>query len=222
MLAWVVNTTIRFLLHILLKLDASELKKIPDRGPLIAAANHVNFLDAPVLITHLQPRPTTGLVKKETWDTPLMAFLFNVWGGIPIDRSVADFTAFKAAKAALAEGKILAVAPEGTRSEDGRLSRGKPGIAILASQCDVPIYPIAYYGHEVFKDKFKRLKRTPMKIRVGRPFRVKFEGQVKNKQFMQDVTDVIMLEVVKLMPKEYHGVYEEITVDKGQLIEYLN
>jgi 1-acyl-sn-glycerol-3-phosphate acyltransferase len=222
MLAWVVNTIIRFLLHFLLKLDASELKKIPDRGPLIAAANHVNFLDAPVLITHLQPRPTTGLVKKETWDTPLMAFLFNVWGGIPIDRSVADFTAFKAAKAALAEGKILAVAPEGTRSEDGRLSRGKPGIAILASQCDVPIYPIAYYGHEVFKDNFKRLKRTPMKIRVGRPFRVKFEGQVKNKQFMQDVTDVIMLEVVKLMPKEYHGVYEEITVDKGQLIEYLN
>lgn len=222
MLAWLVNTIIRFILQILLKLDDSELEKVPDCGPLIAAVNHVNFLDAPVLITHLLPRTTTGLVKKETWDSPFMAFLFNVWGGIPIDRSIADFGAFKAAKEALAEGKILAVAPEGTRSEDGRLSRGKPGIAILASQCDVPIYPIAYYGHEVFKENFKRLKRTPMKIRVGKPFRIKFEGQVKNKQFMQDVADAIMLEIAQLLPTKYHGEYEEMTVNKDNIIEYLN
>ena len=101
LLTWLVNTLIRLILHLLLKLDADELNQLPKQGPLIVAANHVNFLDAPVLITHLAPRPTTGLVKRETWDDPLMAFLFNLWGGIPIERDTADFTAFKAAKHAL-------------------------------------------------------------------------------------------------------------------------
>lgn len=131
-LTWLVNTIIRVILHILLKIDASELKKVPNNGPLILAVNHVNFIEIPVLITQLLPRPITGLVKRETWDHPAKAFLFNLWEGIPIDRGMADFNAFKAAKAALLEKhQILAIAPEGTRSEDGRLIQGKPGITIL-------------------------------------------------------------------------------------------
>lgn len=221
-LVWIVNTTLRILLNILLKIDAAELERVPERGPLLAAANHVNFLDAPVLITELVPRPITGLVKKEAWNKPFLAFLFNVWRGIPIDRSGADFEAFKEAKKALGEGKILAVAPEGTRSEDGRLLRGKPGIVILAGKLDVPILPIAYFGHENFKENLLRLKRTPMHIRVGKPFRVNFNDHRKDKSAMQAITDAIMLEIAALLPDEYHGEYAEISVDKEKYIEYLN
>ena len=171
MLRWFVNSVIKLIAHTILKIDGKAIKKIPMEGPLLAVANHVNFLDAPVVIALLHPRPTTGLVKKEFWDNALHAFLFNVWGGIPIDRDIADFNAFKAAKEALREGKILAVAPEGTRSRNGRMIWGKPGIAILARQCDVPILPLAYYGHEDFYDNIKKLKRTPMHIRVGEPLR---------------------------------------------------
>jgi len=117
---WLVNHIIKFLLGLFLKIDDQELEQVPQQGPLVVVANHVNFLDAPVLITHLHPRPTTGLVKKETWDKPLMAFLFNVWGGIPIDRDAADFAAFRKAKEALNDGMILAVA---------RLSIGYPNHA---------------------------------------------------------------------------------------------
>jgi len=171
-----VNFSIKILLLFLLKIDTSELDQIPIHGPLLIVANHINFLDAPALITHLQPRPLTAFVKKETWNNPLMAFLFNVWDGIPIDRSTADFVAFKAAKEAIKQGKILAVTPEGTRSENGRLQRGKPGIAILAAKCDAPILPIAYYGHEEFKANFNKLKRTKMTIKVGRPFKLDLNG----------------------------------------------
>jgi len=101
MLKWLVNLIIRMIARILLKIDAKELQKVPMQGPLLAVANHVNFLDAPVVIAFLHPRPTTGLVKKESWDNPLHAFLFNIWGGIPIDREIADFAAFRAAKAAI-------------------------------------------------------------------------------------------------------------------------
>ena len=224
MLAWLVNAVIRFLLHILLKIDSSELAKVPEKGPMVAVANHVNFLDAPVLITHLQPRPVTGLVKKETWNNPLLAFLFNVWGGIPIDRSIADFAAFKEAKKALNEAKILAVAPEGTRSNDGCLLRGKPGITILATKMDAPILPIAYYGHEDFRANIRKLKRTRMTIKVGQPFMIKLADDRKDKQVMQAVTDAIMLEIAVLMPEKYHGVYANITVDRDrdQYIQYLD
>ena len=221
MLKWFVNSVVRLIAHVILKIDGKALKKVPMQGPLLAVANHVNFLDAPVVIAMLHPRPTTGLVKKETWDNPLHAFLFTVWEGIPIDRDIADFSAFRAAKEALKEGKILAVAPEGTRSRNGRMSRGKPGIAILARQCDVPILPLVYYGHEDFFTNIKRLKRTPMHIRVGEPFRINWEGKARDKATLQAVTDAIMLEVADLLPEQYHGEYAEIEVDRKEFIQRL-
>lgn len=221
MLKWLVNNIVKFITNIVLKIDDQELKKVPDKGPLLAAANHVNFLDAPVIISHLHPRPTTGLVKKESWDNPLHAFLFNVWGGIPIDRDIADFTAFREAKKALKEGKILAVAPEGTRTKDGRMIRAKPGIGILASQCDCPILPFAYYGHENFYENLKRLKRTPMKIKVGDPFRINLQGHSKNKETMQALADAIMVEIAKLLPEKYRGVYAEGAFEQRDYAEYI-
>lgn len=221
-LVWIVNTILRILVNIFLIIDASELDQVPEVGPLIAVANHVNLLDAPVLITELVPRPLSGFVKKESWENPFLAFLFNVWQGIPIDRSIADFQAFREAKKALSEGKILAVAPEGTRSEDGLLTRGKPGIVLLAGKLNVPILPIAYYGHENYKANIKRLKRTPMHIRVGKPFRIKFDQHRNDKTSLQVITDAIMLEVAALLPDSYHGAYADITVDKEEYIEYLN
>lgn len=222
MLKWLVNQIILLITHILLKIDAKELEKVPRQGPLIMVANHVNFLDAPVIITHLYPRPTTGLAKKEAWNNLLHGFLFTVWGGIPIERGKADFNAFKLAKEALKEGKILAFSPEGTRSEDGRLQRAKPGVAMLVSQCEgVPILPMVYYGHERFNQNFKRFKRTPMIIKVGRKFRVNLNGRSKNKEKMQNVTDAIMLEIAKLLPEEYHGAYAGYEPAYRDWIEYL-
>ena len=222
MITWLVNHLIKFIVHILLKLDATELNKVPSSGPLLLVMNHVNFLDVPVIITHLIPRPITGFVKKESWDHPITAFLFNLWGGIPIDRSMADFNAFMLAKNALNDGMIVAVAPEGTRTGDGRLIQGKPGLVLLASQCNVPIMSIAYYGHEGIKQNFRRLKRTPMKIRVGKSFKVKFDGVQKSKQFMQDATDAVMLEVADLLPEKYHGAYANVSVDREKYLEYLD
>jgi len=222
MMKWLVNSIVKFLVNILLKIDDSELAKVPQEGPLISVANHVNFLDVPVIITHLSPRPTTGLVKKENWEHPFFKFLFTVWDGIPIDRDIMDFAAFKKAKQALDEKKILAVAPEGTRTENGKLIRAKSGIALLASQVDVPILPIAYWGQENFSKNFKRLKRTKMTIRVGKQFKINFEGKRKSKAFLQDVADAIMLEIAKLLPEKYHGVYSDIKIETDNLITYLD
>ncbi len=221
-LEWVVNHIILLIIHIILKIDAQELKKVPQKGPILVVANHVNFLDAPVLYTILYPRPVSGIAKKEAWDNVLHGFLFRLWDIIPIERGTADFGAFKLAKSVLNDGTILAFAPEGTRSETGQLQRAKPGVAMLVSQClDVPILPIAYYGHETLNQNLKRFKRTPMNISVGQPFLVNLEGRQKNRETMQMVTDAIMAEIAKLMPDKYQGVYAEIGISDRGLIEYL-
>ncbi|MDY6873466.1 MAG: lysophospholipid acyltransferase family protein [Chloroflexota bacterium] len=215
---WIVNHIIRFISSLFLKVDQREINKIPFEGPLLVVVNHVNFLDAPVMITQLHPRELTGLVKKETWDNALHRFLFNVWDGIPIDREVADFAAFSAARSALRDGKILAVAPEGTRTEDGVLIRGKPGVAMLAAKADVPILPVALFGHERFKRNLKKLKRTPMTVRVGEPFKIQLNGQLRDKGLMQTVTDEIMVEIAKLLPESYRGIYADQVQGNQQFV----
>ncbi|MFN2303147.1 MAG: lysophospholipid acyltransferase family protein [Anaerolineales bacterium] len=205
----------------ILKIDSRELDKIPPKGPLLGTANHINFLDVPVILSHLYPRPMTVLAKKETWDNPIIGFLFNIWDGIPIDREIADFSAFRKSKQVLKEGKILAFSPEGTRTGIKGLIQAKPGVAMLAIQCNVPIQPVAYYGHEHFWAEIKRLKRAKMTFRVGQRFRINLNGQLKNKEMLQHIADAIMLEIAKLMPEEYHGFYANKTSPGSQFIEYL-
>lgn len=218
----IVNFIVRVLSSIILKIDKSELHKVPGEGPLLVVVNHVNSLDAPVIISHMHPRPTTGLVKKETWDNALYRFLFNVWGGIPIDRDGADFTAFRAAQEALKAGKILALSPEGTRSWDGKLAQAKPGVAMLAIKAGVPILPIAYYGHEQYSENLKHLRRTPMAIRVGEPFRLELNGHAREKGILQEVADEIMVEVARLLPERYRGYYADRLEAPQPFIEPLN
>ena len=80
-------------------------------GPLIQVSNHINFLEIPVLYTHLQPRRITTLAKAETWDNPVLGYLFDMGDGIPLHRGEADVGAIRRALGVLAAGEILAIAP---------------------------------------------------------------------------------------------------------------
>ncbi len=75
---WVVNGTAWRLSRLACRIDDRELNRIPARGPLLLVTNHVNFLEIPLVLSHLQPRPVTGLAKAETWNSPLMGLLFRL------------------------------------------------------------------------------------------------------------------------------------------------
>lgn len=216
-----VNTTIKRLARILCRVDDRALASVPTHGPLLLVANHVNFLDAPVVYTHLMPRPVTGFVKAETWDNPLMGLLFNIWGGIPIKRGEPDMAALHLALEALKAGKIVAVAPEGTRSGDGRLRRGYPGIVILALRSHAPILPIAYYGGEQFRNNLRRLRRTDFRICVGRPFIVETGEERVTRQLRQAITDEIMYQIAALLPPVYRGEYANLQAATQNYLKFL-
>jgi 1-acyl-sn-glycerol-3-phosphate acyltransferase len=206
----VVNWVLRRVFQAVCRVDQAALRAIPAQGPFILVGNHVNFLEAPVLIPHLDPRPVTGIAKRESWKNPLFYFLFNQWEVIPIDRGMVDREAFRLSVEALAQKKILAIFPEGTRSMDGCLLQGKPGVVALAMRSKAPLIPMAFFGYEHFWSNLKHLRRTDFHIAVGKPFQLDTNGEALSRDARQVVTDEIMYKVAELLPEHYRGYYKDV------------
>ncbi len=209
--AFLVNSTIKGVIRILCQVEDSQLSRIPVQGPLILVANHINFLDVPLIYTHLLPRPITGLAKAETWDNPAMRPLFNMWGAIPLQRGEADVHAMRLSLNALQANKILAISPEGTRSRTGCLQRGRPGVVVLALKSGAPLLPVAYYGGEAFGQNMMRFQRTNFNIVVGYPFHIDSRGVKITKEIRQMITDEIMYQLAGLLPPHYRGYYSDLS-----------
>jgi 1-acyl-sn-glycerol-3-phosphate acyltransferase len=205
--AWV----IRLGTTVLCRIDKAELAQVPMRGPLIMAVNHINSLEVPLLLAHLQPRRMIGLAKIETWDSKFMGWLFTLWEAIPIHRGIADVDALRRCLVCLADEDILTVAPEGTRSFDGKLLCGQPGIVLIALHSGASILPVAHWGGEGFKENLRRFRRTDIHIRVGKPFTLDANGEKVTGKVRQEMVDEIMCQIAILMPEEYHGQYTHST-----------
>lgn len=214
-----INWILRGIFKILCRIDRKEFDKIPITGPLILIGNHINFLDVPLMMAHLDNPAITGLAKRETWDNPFLKFLFNQWKAIPIDRDNIDREAVRMALEALAQGKLLAISPEGTRSGDGILQQGKPGVIALAIQSKSPMQAIGLYGQEYFRQNYKRLRRTEIHVTVGKPFRINPESDYRSREVRQAIVDEIMYKLAECLPEKYRGYYQfEGKVDYKHLI----
>ncbi len=204
---YTVSWLVRIILGVVCKVEAADLKRLPKEGPAILVTNHINFLEVPLIYTHLMPRRLAALVKAETWNNPLFAFFGNLWMGIPIARGVIDRKAITAAKAALADGRILVIAPEGTRSGDGKLKKGNPGIVLFAADSGVPVFPVAHHGGESFWSSFRSFKRTTFKIKVGKPILVRTGEASLRRETRKAITDEIMFRIAELLPARLRGHY---------------
>ena len=209
--AWrMVHSLLRFVSRILLKLDTSGVKRIPDTGAVAIIGNHVNFYD-PVIAYIIHDRYIKGMTAKETYSRFLFNFFAWAVDAIPVDRGTPDRDAIRACVEALENEWALYIAPEGTRSNDGRLQEAKAGTALilLHAGTHIPIYPVAFIGLEEFWSHFKRLRRTPVRVVMGEPFYLAPpEGRVR-REVRDQIMAEMMCQIAKLMPEEYHGVYAD-------------
>ncbi|HKI52769.1 MAG TPA: lysophospholipid acyltransferase family protein [Anaerolineales bacterium] len=196
----------------LCRIDAPNIETFPQKGPLIVISNHTGQLEVAVFFGQLAPRPLTGWAKMEAWDNAFLNWLFNLWGLIPVRRGEADTSALRKAIKALDEDYIFGIAPEGTRNKTGRLIRAHPGAVLLATRSNAPILPVAHWGGEDFLKNLPRFKRTDFHIRVGRPFKLELDGVKLTREIRQQIADEMMLRIAELMPPEYHGAYEKVTL----------
>jgi 1-acyl-sn-glycerol-3-phosphate acyltransferase len=186
--------------------------RLPAEGPAILCPNHVSFLDSAFLMLTL-PRRISFVGKAEYLDDWKTKHLFPAMGMIPIDRAGGDRSqaALDAAEAVLRRGELFGIFPEGTRSRDGYLYKGKTGAARLAVTVGCPIYPVGVVGTREIQPpdaRFPKL-RKPCTIRIGRPIRPeRYLRRGDNDRLMlRQMTDEVMYEIRELTGQEYRDVY---------------
>lgn len=202
-----INFLLRKIFQIVCNIHSEEFAKIPKNGPLILVGNHINFLEAPIMMPHIDNPNVIGVAKRESWKNPLFNFLFNEWNVIPIERELVDREAFNNMLNALNDQKIVAIFPEGTRSKNGQLLKGKPGVVAVAVKSKAPIMPISFYGYENFWDNLKHFRKTDFYVAVGEPFQLNLNGYGLSKEVREEVTDEIMYKIAELLPKQYLSNY---------------
>lgn len=196
-------------------------ENIPARGPVILASNHLSFVDS-MIIPMVAPRRVVFIAKAEYFESrglkgALMKAFFTAIGAIPVRRG--DHRAAKdsldQSLSVINSGGAFVIYPEGTRSLDGRLYRGKVGVGWLALKSGAPIVPVSVEGTErVLPVGAKLPKIVPVRVRFGEPFdvsKVEFPGEAvaENSRARRAVTDAVIVEIQKLSGQEYAGVYNE-------------
>lgn len=203
----IVNCIILTILKLLCRIDRKDLSLLPKEGPYIIIVNHINFLEVPLLYLMFLPRRIRAFVKEETLSHPTWKYLVKLWKGIPIKRGTADSTAMREGLDTLRKGMILVLAPEGTRSGNGHLQKGFAGVVPLAVRGDVPIYPVAHFGGENLYKNIRAFRKTPVRIKVGQPFRIELGEQRPTQRIRQEIMDQIMCRLADLLPPGLHGYY---------------
>jgi 1-acyl-sn-glycerol-3-phosphate acyltransferase len=201
---------LKMLTRALCRIDDAQLRRVPAQGPLILVTNHINILEVPLLYTHLLPRRVTCLVASVRWENPFYRWLLDGAKMIPLDRGEADVAALREGLRRLEHGWIVIIAPEGTRSETGRLQRAKAGVVPLALHSGAPLLPLVYHGHGRFGDNVRGLRRTDFHIVVGEPFRLEAHGERVTRPVRQAMADEIMRALARLLPPANRGVYADV------------
>jgi 1-acyl-sn-glycerol-3-phosphate acyltransferase len=207
---WIVATGLRLGLEILFKIEKKELKKVPDKGPLLIISNHTGMVEVPLIFSELLPRPVTGLAKIESWDNWFFKLMFDLFHVIPIKRGEADMEAIHRMLKVLEEGYLIGISPEGTRNRTGALLRAQPGVVILALKSNSPLIPVAHWGGEDFRNNLKHLKRTEFHIRCGKVFYLDARGEKVTKEVRQLIADEMMYQLAMLLPPQYRGAYSNL------------
>ena len=208
-------------LTMLYRPEVEGLEHIPDSGPAILASNHLSFSDS-IFLPLVVDRAITFLAKNEYFTGPgvkgwmTRQFMFSV-GQVPIDRSGGEksMAAITTGIRVLREGKLLGVYPEGTRSPDGRLYRGRSGPARMALAAPAPVIPVAMIGTDKIQPTGQRIPNLyPLTIRIGAPLDFsRYAGMEHDRFVLRSMTDEIMYELMTLSGQEYVDVYAPTAKD---------
>lgn len=214
MMYWLLKGILKPPLLALYDIKSEGLENVPTKGPAILAANHVSFLDSFFIPLVVKRRKVTYLAKADYFKSWKTKWFFSAAGQISCEREGGKKSeqSLSIALEVLRSGNLLGIYPEGTRSPDGRLYRGRTGVARLALAAQVPVIPIGLHGTEdvMPKDaKFPKLRgKIPVRVRFGEPLDFsRYEGKERDRLVLRSVTDEIVYEIMHLSGQEYVDEY---------------
>ena len=192
-------------------------EKVPSDGPVIFASNHLSFIDS-IAIPVAAPRPVHFLAKSSYFEGRGLAgttkkWFFQAIGAIPVRRGAgqAALDALDQQRLLLDQGLTVALYPEGTRSTDGRLYKGRTGVAFLALQTGAPVVPVGLIGTDKVMPKGAKMPSVKQRVtvRFGDPIDVSVHGPATSGKARRLATDEIMAGIHALSEQELAGVYNE-------------
>lgn len=191
-------------------------ERLPTEGPAILCPNHISFLDSAFLMLHVRNISFVG--KAEYMDSWKTKFIFPAMGMIPIDRGGGDKSqaALDTAERVLRRGELFGIFPEGTRSRDGYLYKGRTGAARLALKVGCPIFPVGVVGTREIQPPDAKLPKVRMDctIKIGRPINVtRYRSRGDDHMALRQITDELMYEIRELTGQEYRSVYAGKTAE---------
>jgi 1-acyl-sn-glycerol-3-phosphate acyltransferase len=193
-----------------LHVQVEGLERVPDREPAILACNHLSFIDSIVLPMNV-PRPVYFLGKADYFESRRTRWFFEGTGVVPVHRGGGEEGAasLRTGVEILSRGDLLGIYPEGTRSPDGRLYRGKTGPVRMALEADVPIVPCAVHGTDRAMPTGAYVpKRKPVTVRYGEPLDLSRYRDRRTDPFaLRSATDELMYEIMMLSGQEYVDEY---------------
>ena len=190
-------------------------ENLPKAGKVIVASNHLSFSDS-IFLPLQTRRPVVFLAKSEYFTGTgvkgaLVRWFFKATGQLPIDRSggKASEASLNTGLGVLGQGQVLGIYPEGTRSPDGRLYRGRTGIARMVLEAKVPVVPVAMIDTEKVQpigSKYPKIRRVG--VVIGEPMDFsRFAGMEGERAVLRAVTDLIVYNIMQLSNQEYEDVY---------------
>ncbi len=168
-------------------------ERIPDKGPLVVAANHHRFFD-PVFVSMAVSRRLRWMAKKELFSFPLRRFFYFI-GSFPVDRQGGGRAGLRNALNLLAEGRALGIFPEGTRQKEGEAGEAKTGTVVLALRSGAPVLPV-FAGP--IPSPAARLRGARFHVYVGDPIYI--DNTLRGRQAYREAADEI-LRVIYALPE---------------------
>ena len=203
----VLNAILGVLLRTATRINFVGAENVPSTGGVLLATNHMSRFDT-LLLALTPTRPDiTALVADKYKKNLLFLVVLNMAGIIWLDRSKADFGAFRVAVEALKHGYCIGIAPEGTRSTTAQLAEGKPGAVLLALKAEVPIVPVGLADTDSLTPNLRRLKRSEVTLHYGKPFTLPPLERGNRDEQMQAHTEDIMCQIAALLPEKHRGFY---------------
>lgn len=182
---------------------------IPPTGPTIFIMNHIAAIDPFVVVGTVTSRYVVPMSKIENYRNPLIALMARSWGVYPVRRGAADRQALASTLWLLDQGAAILMAPEGTRSP--RLQAAKDGTTYIATRSNAIIVPVGLEGTDRFPGDLKRLRRAPVQVTFGRPFRLNTGDRRRiPRDEMAQMTREIMWQIAALLPDHRRGVYGDL------------
>ncbi|MBI5952425.1 MAG: 1-acyl-sn-glycerol-3-phosphate acyltransferase [Chloroflexi bacterium] len=211
---------IRAVLKLITKIDVVGYENLPGKDGFVIAVNHLGILDAPMAYYALDDW-NLFIPVAEKWElNPFLKWLGKHLNFIFVDRFNPDLKAMREMIKRMSEGQTLVIAPEGTRARDEKMAQGKPGVAYLASKMGWDIVPVSISGSEdrLLWGNLKRLRRTPIRLMAGKPFKLPPLPKEDRERILQEYTDEIMCRIAVMLPERNRGFY----AGHPRLKEFLN